>query len=432
MRLLLALCCLALLAPRVHAEAEAPPVVPGVYRFTAQAGDGHRHAGLLRIEPLDAERFAVTHTVRCGGRRIVLEGVGRRSSGRRGAPRLAVRFAAPGATGRLAALAGAAPAAVYGAYQLGPTLLLGVVHDRPCGGGEPGWVEERGPAAPVRRLEAGDPAARAEPAAPRPAPARLARAPEPVHAIDAPLGAASLPDVLRTAVAVAQRELAAGVREEGARDRGPRVDLYATQAGMAPGQAWCGFFLEFCYREAARAHGLAFAGQGRLHSTGKARAFFLYRVYTQRWTADRVEAWEAERAAHGGLARRFVALRGSSGRRYARARGLEVEEVDDVHALPIGPGDAVLWSWGEGRGHIGIVEAYDAARGVLTTIEGNSADRVRRRRYDLTDPAQRARIDGFGRPAAGDFRAPAAPPAAPRTPRGAGTPAPPPRARSGG
>jgi hypothetical protein len=49
------------------------------------------------------------------------------------------------------------------------------------------------------------------------------------------------------------------------------------------------------------------------------------------------------------------------------------------------------------------VERYDAARGLLTIIEGNHANRVNRRTVDLNDPAARAALSGFGRPALGDF-----------------------------
>ena len=49
----------------------------------------------------------------------------------------------------------------------------------------------------------------------------------------------------------------------------------------------------------------------------------------------------------------------------------------------------------------GLVSELNAP--LLTTIEGNVGNAVVHKSYDLTDPAIRRQISGFGRPAPGDF-----------------------------
>ncbi|MCR4783595.1 MAG: CHAP domain-containing protein, partial [bacterium] len=51
------------------------------------------------------------------------------------------------------------------------------------------------------------------------------------------------------------------------------------------------------------------------------------------------------------------------------------------------PGEMLEFDW-EADGevdHIGIVESYDPETGIVTTLEGNSADSVARREYDVND-----------------------------------------------
>lgn len=233
------------------------------------------------------------------------------------------------------------------------------------------------------------------------APSRSAAAP----ALPSPARLDGLERLQRLAIESARRELERGVCEIGGTNRGPRVDLYAQVAGMSSGRAWCGFFASFNYAQAARATGRRWVGQQALHSVGKVRAFFLYRSYTQRWTSERVARWEAIRRQHRTerSARRYMVLTGSSGERYARSRRLTCEVFAGYRDLPLRAGDYVVWSRGAGQGHIGLVESYDPAQGRLITIEGNTSNRVRRRSYDLRRADVRAGIDGFGRPALGDF-----------------------------
>lgn len=215
-------------------------------------------------------------------------------------------------------------------------------------------------------------------------------------------GDARLAEIQQRAVHSAARELDAGVREDRSlgRNRGARVDEYARTAGMSRGGEWCGYFTGFNYTQAARESGVEFSGQHRLHSYQKARSYFLYRNYTDasRATVDRNEALRQTHAEQGSE-RRFMTFDGSTGDRYADARRLPHETYTRHQDLPIRPGDTALFS----HGHVGMVESYDPASGRLTTLEGNVGDRVQRRTYDLSDPAVRARFDGFGRPAAGDF-----------------------------
>jgi peptidoglycan hydrolase-like protein with peptidoglycan-binding domain len=241
-----------------------------------------------------------------------------------------------------------------------------------------------------------------------PAPREGRRAPTstaPPPARRLPAGAASLERIQAAAVKSAREELARGVREDGGRNRGTRVDVYASTAGMPSGLAWCGFFASYNYTRAASRMGRGFAGRKVLHSVGKLRAFFLYRSYTKTWTDQRLARWEAARLKHQsqGSVRRYFVFAGSSGQAYARRKGLTCEVFSRFHELPIRSGDFVIWSRGSGQGHIGLVEHYDPRSGRLTTIEGNTSNRVRRKVYELSRARERAALDGFARPATGDF-----------------------------
>jgi hypothetical protein len=224
-----------------------------------------------------------------------------------------------------------------------------------------------------------------------------------------------LAELQRAVVAVARAELAKGVRETPARsNRGGRIDVYAKLSGMPTGTAWCGYFLGFVYTDAARALGQEFSGRYRLHSVGKTRSYFNYRSYTKRATPENVRAWDALRNQHDlqGSARRYMTLRGSKGDRWATSRSLSHEVYASYRELPVRAGDSVLFASvrsdtkrGSGRGHLALVESYDGSSGRLVTIEGNSGDRVRRRTRTLNASSQSV-VDGFGRPALGDFTSP--------------------------
>jgi peptidoglycan hydrolase-like protein with peptidoglycan-binding domain len=200
----------------------------------------------------------------------------------------------------------------------------------------------------------------------------------------------------------ARADLDAGVKEDPrmGNNRSKRIDEYAKSGGMDVGQEWCGHFTAFQYTSAAKDAGLKFSGQMRMHSYEKARSFFLYRNYTDASKAT-VAKDEARRAkdTDDGSARRYMTFQGSTGDRFANGQKLPHEVYTSPRDLPIRAGDTALFS----HGHVGMVEAYNPATGILTTIEGNNGNKVARKTYDLNDPAVRAKFDGFGRPAAGDF-----------------------------
>jgi peptidoglycan hydrolase-like protein with peptidoglycan-binding domain len=271
--------------------------------------------------------------------------------------------------------------------------------DRPERGVEP-W---RAPRAAVRTPSAAHEAPR--PAAPPPGDAAPLGPATPVAAtarIDGPRDA-ELAALQARGMDAARRELELGVREDHARhgdNRGPRIDAYAARGGMRPGGEWCGYFSGFALSEGARASGADFAGVTSMHSMQKARSFFEYRSYTNASRAEneRLDALRARHEAEGST-RRWMVLSGSGGERHARAHE-RPHEPFEPHTLPLRAGDVAIFS----RGHVGLVEGYDPTSGRLVTIEGNSLGQaVRRRTYDLSDPAVRAGFEGFGRPARGDY-----------------------------
>jgi hypothetical protein len=269
----------------------------------------------------------------------------------------------------------------------------------PRGGSGQRAPRHDGPA-PEGSVRAGDLARADEQRRRSPSPPAPEGLPPPqVQAAQPPAGPADarLADLQSRTMDSARRELAAGVRDRGG-NRGERVDQYARSAGMPEGGAWCGYFTQFNYDQAARENRGRFGGA--LHSFEKARSFFGYRSYTdaRATTNARLDALREQHQGEGS-ARRFMVLEGSSGQRWAE-RNNRPHEVFDPGTLPLRAGDTALFN----RGHVGLVEGYDPRTGILTTIEGNAGGgQVLRREYDLNDPAVRARFEGFGRPALGDF-----------------------------
>jgi peptidoglycan hydrolase-like protein with peptidoglycan-binding domain len=213
-------------------------------------------------------------------------------------------------------------------------------------------------------------------------------------------GDAELQRLQESTIASARRELAAGVHEDLGDNRGTRIDQYARDGGMGTGMEWCGFFTGFNYNEAARESGGRFKENIRFHSFQKARAYFEYRTYTNASATEnaRQDGLQAQHQAEGST-RRWMVLNGSGGHRHATQNN-RPHETYEPSTLPIRAGDTALFT----RGHVGLVESYDATSGRLTTIEGNAGGgRVRRKTYDLNNPSDRAAFDGFGRPARGDF-----------------------------
>ncbi|REJ78788.1 MAG: CHAP domain-containing protein [Acidobacteria bacterium] len=59
------------------------------------------------------------------------------------------------------------------------------------------------------------------------------------------------------AVNIALAEEAKGVKEVGAQNRGPEIDIYKKRAHspLTKNHGWCGFFIYYCYSEAAKKFG---------------------------------------------------------------------------------------------------------------------------------------------------------------------------------
>ncbi len=232
------------------------------------------------------------------------------------------------------------------------------------------------------------------------------RAPQGTNAIRTPVPTSGPADARLAALQsqsleFAQGELAAGVRENGSSNRSARVDQYARNAGMPVGGEWCAYFVNYAYSQTANANGGEFSGQRRLHSYQKNYAYFSYGNYTARDQRGAIAAGRSLREEHAaqGSTRRYMAIDGSRGQRYAAARDLPHETYRDHRELPIREGDTALFQ----RGHVGMVRSYNPDTGILVTVEGNAGNRVREKRYDLSDPQVMAQFDGFGRPALGDL-----------------------------
>jgi hypothetical protein len=175
---------------------------------------------------------------------------------------------------------------------------------------------------------------------------------------------------------------------------------------------WCGMFVAACYFHA----GLDRELRSGFWYTDNVRAHFTYGYGSRvpRWAWDAAEGrWRKLRELHE--------ARGSI-RRWLERDALQ---LGDLAALDIRPGDvAVVDTHGDGKAHhIALVERYDAATGVLVTLEGNATGKVPagidadgnilegdangpsvvRNRRDLELPEKRKRVIGVGRPSAVDF-----------------------------
>ena len=158
-------------------------------------------------------------------------------------------------------------------------------------------------------------------------------------------------DLAETALTVAREWIGKG--EEGGNNSGPFVEwLHGKEYDGDPDDDgnWCAAFVSACFEEAGKRLSITMPFQ----RTGGAKA--LYR---------RV-----------GKAGRFV------------------------QAPDIQPGDVIAWDRGtpgDWRGHVGIVERYEADTGLLHTIEGNVGRypaKVRRRVHDMGNPD---RLEGISR-----------------------------------
>ena len=109
------------------------------------------------------------------------------------------------------------------------------------------------------------------------------------------------------------------------------------------------------------------------------------------WCASFV-SWAADQSVQGDVNKRNIVL---SGPKTAAVSGL-VSNFKSQNRLVHDPqpGDIVLWKSGS-RSHTGIVEAINS-NNTITTIEGNSDNRVKENTYDM--PKFNAGLAGLGRP----------------------------------
>ncbi|HEY9843437.1 MAG: hypothetical protein ACAI44_01235 [Candidatus Sericytochromatia bacterium] len=207
------------------------------------------------------------------------------------------------------------------------------------------------------------------------------------------------------------REWQQGVRESGGANRGARINQYAANAEFGPGYEWCGFFTAWNYSQAGFQYPEHFA------SYQKARDFFLYRSFTSRDPGlhRQQDQLRVQQQAEGS-SRQYFIMAGSPTYDYVRDHPKYYAHVNlaamthSWQSLPIQPGDVALFS----HGHVATVVSYDRNSGRLETVEGNTSgtgpdgkfrsQAVVRKSYELSQADDRAKFDGFGRAAQGDFK----------------------------
>ena len=181
-----------------------------------------------------------------------------------------------------------------------------------------------------------------------------------------------------SALEVAKKELAAGVKEEGT-NTGEKVDEYLAAAGVGPGNPWCASFV----------------------------------------------TWSLEKAGHkmdgGGWA---------GVQTWVRAAEAKTNDLELVDAADARPGDIVVYDWGGQEdfgadGHIGFL-ASNVEGDKFTALEGNNQDAV------MSVPRSTSQANVKFIRIKGDAPAGAAAPSAPLAAPPAGAAAPPAAVESGG
>jgi CHAP domain len=124
---------------------------------------------------------------------------------------------------------------------------------------------------------------------------------------------------------------------------GPQVDTYLASVGLGSGFSWCQAFVYWCYREAAK-----MAGCGN-------PAFR---------TASVADCWNKTSAE------------------------FKTTKIDALKNRPaVAPGSQVIFLYGRGLGHTGLVEHVDEAG--IHTIEGNSNTDGSREGYEVVRHVRR-------------------------------------------
>ncbi|MCO6512046.1 MAG: CHAP domain-containing protein [Aridibacter famidurans] len=158
------------------------------------------------------------------------------------------------------------------------------------------------------------------------------------------------------AATVALREEAKGVREEGAQNRGPEIDRYLerSHAPKSAGYNWCGFFVYYCYSEAAQAFSAPLP-----FKAGEV------------WSGTKLKKWAANNPVHV------------------------------IGSGPYMPGDIYVMNWG----HIGMIISHNGGN-IVNTVDGNQSQMdkgksLKQRTRDINDMAVIIRIVDTGEPGYG-------------------------------
>lgn len=131
------------------------------------------------------------------------------------------------------------------------------------------------------------------------------------------------------ALQIAQSQI--GVRETKP-NSGPQVDQYLKAVGLNPGYAWCQAFIYWSFQQAAGKLQIA-------NPTVKTAGVMAHWNQCEQRGAKRISAAYAQKTP-----------------------------------TLLTPGQLFVLAFGKGLGHIGFVETVNAAKGTITTIEGNTND----------------------------------------------------------
>lgn len=128
--------------------------------------------------------------------------------------------------------------------------------------------------------------------------------------------------VRHRAAAIAIQESSRGVREEGANNRGPRIDVYRLSANsdLSKNQDWCGMFVYYCLKQAATLYNVP-----------------LPFIPEKLWSGYKFTLWARENPS-------------------------------TIVCGPVHPGDVYVMNWG----HIGIVRGFSSGN-VIETVDGNQS-----------------------------------------------------------
>ncbi|MVM33605.1 CHAP domain-containing protein [Spirosoma sp. HMF4905] len=137
-------------------------------------------------------------------------------------------------------------------------------------------------------------------------------------------------------------------------NRGPQVDLYLKTCGLSPGYPWCSAWVYWCFQQASRQLGIK-------NPCPK--------------SAGVLNMWALAGYKESGL---------------KRLTSLQVEDEPEL----VKPGMQFLMKFSATAGHTGLVESVGKG-GLLTTIEGNTAQNTGTREGNAVCRLTRRRIDSI-------------------------------------